>query len=64
MAQIQIEQRRGLGWLWVILAIVVVALALWFFMVRPDAATTPETTAPATPTSIDAHAPPIPAAAA
>lgn len=64
MAQIQIEQRRGLGWLWMIIAIVVVALAIWFFMTRNDASTAPETTAPATPTSIDAHAPPVPAAAA
>ena len=65
MAQIQIEQRRGLGWLWAVIAIVLVALAIWYFTSRADTAATPDTTTtPASPTSIDAHAPPVPAAAA
>jgi hypothetical protein len=64
MAQIQIEERRGLGWLWAIIAIVLVALAIWYFATRADTTAAPDTTAPATPTSIDVHAPPVPAAAA
>lgn len=67
MAQIQIEERRrGLGWLWAIIAIVLLALVVWYFTANNDAAVddTPTTTAPATPTTIDAPAAIEPAAAA
>ncbi len=68
MAQIQIEERRrGLGWLWAIIAIVILALIVWYFAAGNDASDvndTPTTTAPATPTTIDAPAPATPAAAA
>lgn len=31
MAQIRIEQRRsGLGWLWLIIALIIVAVIVWF----------------------------------
>lgn len=65
MAQIQIEERRGgLGWLWAIIAVVLIALAVWYFTARQDAADAPAAGAPATPTSIEGVAPPVPAAAA
>lgn len=65
MAQIQIEERRGgLGWLWAIIAIVLIALAVWYFATRDDVDRVPATTTPAAPTSIDGPAPPVPAAAA
>jgi hypothetical protein len=65
MAEIQIEQRRGgLGWLWALIAIVLIALAVWYFTTRNDAADAPTTTAPASPTSIEGPPLPVPAAAA
>ncbi|MEJ7811415.1 MAG: hypothetical protein WKG32_13470 [Gemmatimonadaceae bacterium] len=39
MAQIKVEQKRGgLGWLWIVLALVVIAVLAWYFLSRPDAA--------------------------
>ncbi len=65
MAQIQIEQRRGgLGWLWALIAIVLIALAVWYFTTRSDRVDAPTTTTPAAPTSIDGPPLPVPAAAA
>ena len=33
MAEIKVEpKRRGLGWLWAIIALVVIAAAVWYFM--------------------------------
>jgi hypothetical protein len=45
MAQIRIEEKRGgLGWLWVIVALVVVGLILWYIFAGGS-------TAPVTPAS-------------
>ena len=44
MAEIKVEPKRGgLGWLWAIIAIVLLAVAAWYFFMRTDAApvTTP-----------------------
>ncbi len=44
MAQIRIEEKRGgLGWLWVIVALIVVGLVLWYIFA--GGATTPTTPA-------------------
>lgn len=33
MAEIRVEERkRSLGWLWALIALVIVALLIWFFM--------------------------------
>jgi hypothetical protein len=49
MAEIRIEQkRRGLGWLWLLLALILVAALAWYFL-YPGRASAPATTAqPAT----------------
>jgi hypothetical protein len=49
MAEIRIEQkRRGLGWLWLLLALIIVAALAWYF-VYPGRTSAPATTAqPAT----------------
>ncbi|HEX6534529.1 MAG TPA: hypothetical protein VF041_08025 [Gemmatimonadaceae bacterium] len=40
MAQIRIEPKRtGLGWLWVLIALVVIALAAWLFIGRGGTST-------------------------
>jgi hypothetical protein len=40
MAEIQVEPKRGLGWVWVIVALVIIALILWYLL-------SPGTTSPA-----------------
>ena len=41
MAQIKVEQKRGgLAWLWIVLALVVLAVLAWYFLSQPDAAPT------------------------
>ena len=52
MAEIHVEPRRrgGLAWLWVLLLVIVIAAAVWYFVLgapglaRPAAATTPRDT--------------------
>ena len=53
MAQIRIEQKRSsVGWLWLILALIVVGVLVWYLLGRGTAATeSPNTTAPAAPSS-------------
>ena len=49
MAEIRVErEKRGLGWLWALLALLLLALAAWWFLTqRPDSNTAPaDTTAP------------------
>jgi len=42
MAEIKVEpKRRGLGWLWAIIALVVIAAAVWYFMRTSTAAPAP-----------------------
>ena len=36
MAEIRVEQKRGLGWLWALIALVIVVLLIWFFMAGAD----------------------------
>jgi hypothetical protein len=46
MAEIKVEPKRGgLGWLWAIIALVLIAAIAWYFM--NDGTTTPATTTPA-----------------
>ena len=46
MAEIKVEPKRGgLGWLWAIIAIVLIAAAVWYFM--NSQGTVPATTTPA-----------------
>ena len=50
MAEIRVQrEKRGLGWLWALLVIVLLALAVWWFLTqRPGVAPAPvDTTAPA-----------------
>jgi ABC-type polysaccharide/polyol phosphate export permease len=50
MAQIRIEQKRSsLGWLWVIIALIIIGVIIWYLLGRGTAATeTTNTTSPAT----------------
>jgi bacteriorhodopsin len=37
MAEIRVEERkRGMGWLWGLIALVIVALLIWYFMSTGD----------------------------
>lgn len=37
MAEIRVEEkRRNLGWLWALIALVIVVLLIWFFMAGAD----------------------------
>ena len=37
MAEIRVEERkRGMGWLWGLIALVVVALLIWYFLNNAD----------------------------
>jgi Na+/proline symporter len=37
MAEIRVEQRkRGMGWLWPLIALIIVLLLIWFFMAGAD----------------------------
>jgi hypothetical protein len=55
MAEIRVEhvRKRGLGWLWLLLAIALVALAAWYFMSggasRPATTAAPDTAATGAP---------------
>ena len=49
MAEIRIEQkRRGLGWLWLLLALIIVAVLAWYFLYPGRTAPAPATGAPPT----------------
>jgi len=49
MAEIRIEQkRRGLGWLWLLLALIIVAILAWYFLYPGRTAPAPATGAPPT----------------
>ena len=57
MAEIKVEPKRGgLGWLWAIILLVVIAAGVWYFMrsSRP----VPATTAPADSTRTSLASPP------
>lgn len=41
MAEIRVEPKRGgLGWLWIVIALIIVALVVWYFMGNSDVTTT------------------------
>jgi hypothetical protein len=57
MAEIRIERkRRGLGLLWLFLALVIVALLAWYFL-YPGRTTTAPAAAPPTTGALDGEAP-------
>jgi len=45
MAEIKVEPKRGMGWIWVVVAVIAIALIAWLLMARAgtDAVTTPAT---------------------
>lgn len=50
MAEIRVEQKRGgLGWLWALIAIIVIALIVWWVLHSRTTDTAPVNTAPAAP---------------
>ena len=52
MAEIHVEQRKGgLGWLWLLIALIVIGAAVWYFLTRDQTAGPADTTRPA-PTSM------------
>lgn len=55
MAQIRIEQRRsGLGWLWLIIALIIVAVIVWFLATGAwRTTTTPARVNGTTPSSLE-----------
>jgi hypothetical protein len=57
MAQIRIEQRRsGLGWLWLIIALIIVAVIVWFLATGAwRTTTTPARVNDTTPSSLEAR---------
>jgi ABC-type polysaccharide/polyol phosphate export permease len=56
MAQIRIEQRRsGLGWLWLIIALIIVAVIVWFLATGAWRTTTPTRVNDTTPSSLEAR---------
>jgi len=60
MAEIRVErEKRGLGWLWALLALLLLALAAWWFLTqRPDSNPAPaDTTAPIDTVAPDTTAP-------
>jgi hypothetical protein len=45
MAEIRVEPKRGgLGWLWLLIAAVIIAALAWYFLADREAATVPTTT--------------------
>lgn len=57
MAEIKVEPKRGgLGWLWVIIILALIAAAIWYFMNNSRAV--PATTTPADSTRTSLVAPP------
>ena len=60
MAEIRVEkEKRGLGWLWALLALLLLALAAWWFLTqRPESNPAPaDTTAPVDTVTPDTTAP-------
>jgi bacteriorhodopsin len=45
MAEIKIEPKRGMGWIWVVVAVIALALIAWLLFARADTdpVTTPTT---------------------
>jgi bacteriorhodopsin len=45
MAEIKVEPKRGMGWIWAVVAVIALALIAWLLFVRNDAdpVTTPTT---------------------
>jgi hypothetical protein len=63
MAQIRIEQRRtGLGWLWLLIALIILAIIIWFVASRRNAATGPASQPANTPSSLESPNQPTSAA--
>ena len=61
MAEIRIEQkRRGLGWLWLLLALIIVAILAWYFLYPGRAAPAPATGAPPTTGAVRPYEPVAP----
>jgi hypothetical protein len=57
MAEIRIDRKeRGLGWLWLLLALVVVAVLAWYFL-YPGRTTTAPAAAPPTTGALDREVP-------
>jgi hypothetical protein len=56
MAEIKVEPKRGMGWIWAVVAIIALALIAWLLFVRADR--DPATTTPTTGAVMDA-APPV-----
>ena len=60
MAEIKVEPKRGgLGWLWAIIILALVAAGVWYFMTSSRAA--PATAAPADSTRTSLVVPAVPA---
>lgn len=58
MAEIRIERkRRGLGWLWLFLALLVVAVLAWYFLYPGRAGSAPATPPPPTTGALDVAPP-------
>lgn len=53
MAEIRVQQvkRRGLGWLWLLVVLVLLAVVAWYFLSGNTAPTTPSAATPTTGTS-------------
>jgi bacteriorhodopsin len=45
MAEIKVEPKRGMGWIWAVVAVIALALIAWLLFMREDAepVTTPTT---------------------
>lgn len=56
MAEIKVEPKRGMGWIWAVVAVIALALILWLLLARED--TDPVTT-PATGAAIADIAAPV-----
>ena len=65
MAEIRVEQKRtSMGWLWILLVLVLVALGVWYFLGAPGLNPAPAgagdtTLSPGAATSIDSVAYPL-----
>jgi hypothetical protein len=56
MAELKVEPKRGMGWIWVVIVLVVLAIVAWLLFARGDMGTTsPDTVNPDT--TVGFHAP-------
>jgi len=61
MAEIRVQEKRGgMAWLWILLLLVLAALAAWYYLSTRDASTTAEPAPTATPAVAPAADPAIP----